>query len=107
MQRITADLRRLALSGAATCAVLTVAYHETTQHRGPLSDARAGISAPIMVRAMSLAVSPLCRTPSEWISVSGVEVDPISTSQVCANALPTRRRSRELALESQSALALR
>jgi hypothetical protein len=64
MQRITADLRRLALSGAAACAVLTAAYHETAQHRDPLSGARTRISAPIIVKTISLAVPPW-RTLSE------------------------------------------
>jgi hypothetical protein len=99
MQRITADLRRLTLSGAAACAVLTAAYHEAGQHRDPLAGARTRISPPIMVKAISLAVPPLWRTLRERISVSGVEED--------AKALPTLRRSRELALKSQSALALR
>ena len=107
MQRITVDLRRLALSGAAACAVLTAAYHETTQQRAPLSSARTPISAPIIVKTISLAVAPLCRTLSGWITVSGVEEDPISTTQACANAPPTLRRDRKLAFQSQSALAFR
>lgn len=105
MQKVTVDLRRLALSGAAACAVFATAHHELSNHRDPLLHARTPLAGPILVQAISFAVPPIC--PNVWIGAPEVAEGVRATSRPCANDAPTPRRGGEPSLELQGALALR
>jgi len=109
MQKITVDLIRLAVSGAAVGAVALAANLGALGDRDQLANAKIRIPPPIHAKAISIGAPAMCRTTNDRIGARPAEEAQTELSailQTCASAAPALRRHREPASNPQSLLAL-
>ena len=105
MQKISVDLIRPAVSGAAVCTVVVAANLAGLHHRDRLADAGIRIPPPIRVQAISIAAPATCWATNKPIGASAMQEtqsERRTILQSCASVAPPLRRNSE----PQSLLAL-
>ena len=113
MQKISVDLIRLAVAGAAIYAVVGTAERAALRHGAQLVNAKIRVAPPIQVKAisvdhvnaMSVGAPALCWTIEKPIGASAAQeaqTERAGIAQSCSSVAPTVRRLSE----PQSRLAL-
>jgi len=108
MQKITVDLIRLAVSGAAVGAVALAANLGALGDRDQLANAKIPVPSPIHAKAISVGAPAMCWTTNDRIRAPTMEeaqTEPSVILQTCASVAPALRRHREPASNPQSLLA--
>jgi hypothetical protein len=103
MQKISADLIRLAVSSAVICAVAGAAEFRSLHHGGSFAIAKTRIAPPILVKAISVGAPALCWTIEDPVGASATRAvvtqtlqgDGSAIAQTCSSVSPTLRRLSE------------